>query len=149
MLKDNKGYESNREIILNEWLPFGISLEKSSDNVYSFTYPVEDSEHIIHGVTYSEGYYLTYPLGENHIRFNFAEPIKINGITVEGNCENLKLYYTCMNEKLGYDDNSIYEFTAGNNTFTVSSEVRITSVLVSAQFDEQADRKLTMTLNDG
>lgn len=148
LLKNNKGYENKNEIIINEWLPYDISFQKKSSSVYSLTYPVEDSKHTIHGIPYEDGYYLTYPLGKNHIRFNFAEPTKINSIIVEGNCESLKLYYTCINEKLGYDDNSIYEFTAENNNFTVSTDVRITSVLVSAQFDAHADRNLTMILNN-
>ena len=148
LLTQNQGYENKHEININEWLPYDISFQKKSDNVYTFTYPVENAEHIIHGVKYNDGYYLTYPLGEKHIRFNFAEPIRISEITMEGAYKHIKLYYTCVNEKLGYDDNSVYEFTAEKNKFTVSSDVRITSVLVSAQFDEQSDRNITMILND-
>lgn len=148
LLTQNQGYENKHEININEWLPYDISFQKKSDNVYTFTYPVENAEHIIHGVKYNDGYYLTYPLGEKHIRFNFAEPIRISEITMEGAYKHIKLYYTCVNEKLRYDDNSVYEFTTEKNKFTVSSDVRITSVLVSAQFDEQSDRNITMILND-
>lgn len=146
LLKNNKGFEAKKEIIINEWLPYDISLKKTSENSYTFRYPSADEKHTIHGIEFDDSYFLTYPLGKEHIRLNFADSINISGINAQGEYNNLQLYYTCINKELGYDDHSIYEFTTdGGDAFSVSPDIEITSVLVSAEFDAEANRNITLS----
>ena len=146
LLKNNTGFEAKKEIIINEWLPYDISLKSTSKNSYTFRYPSADEKHTIHGIEFDDSYFLTYPLGKEHIRLNFADSINISGINAQGEYKNLQLYYTCINKELGYDDHSIYEFTTdGGDAFSVSPDIEITSVLVSAEFDAEANRNITLS----
>lgn len=142
-------YQKDGKVQINEYLPFDISLEKiGSDETgvhYSFEYPSETKAHSFYGIEIPD-YYLTEPLGEPHVKLSFSDYIDISEVKIQGQYDSLKLYYTCINESLGYDDHSIYEFTSdAHGIYSGSQGKKITSVLVSARFNDSQERHLTVS----
>ena len=55
-----------------------------------------------------------------------------------------------MNEKLRYDDHTVFDLApSADGTFAVGRDEDLTSILISAEFAENADRKITLTLEKG
>ena len=112
------------------------------------TYPSQEEEYSVYGIDVSQ-YYLVEPLGKPHIKLSFSNSLRLSEVNVEGDYESLDLYYTAINEKLGYDDHSVYEFEKkSSDSFSDSSDKRITSVLISAEFKEGSDRNLILSFKE-
>ncbi|MBQ8029712.1 MAG: SGNH/GDSL hydrolase family protein [Clostridia bacterium] len=150
--EEYKKYVPDKAISINEYLPYNISLRKLQENKalhkYSLTYPSQEEEYSVYGIDVSQ-YYLVEPLGKPHIKLSFSNSLRLSEVNVEGDYESLDLYYTAINEKLGYDDHSVYEFEKKSSaSFSDSSDKRITSVLISAEFKEGSDRNLILSFKE-
>lgn len=154
LLKDREGsYKKTDDIIINEVLPQDIDLKKlseTSDEVtYAFSYPAENEKHSFYGIEIPQ-YYLTQPIGKSHIKLSFSDSVYISDITVQGQHENVKLYYTYINESLGYDNHKAYELIPDENgKYYGSDGKKITSLLVSADCADKTNREITISLGKG
>lgn len=150
--KTEHSFENSGRVIINEYLPFGTAPEKTSENetetVYKIKYPSE-GVHSVYGIEV-ESYFLKNPLGKEHIRLSFSEGINIEEIRAEGQYSNIEIYYTCTNEKLNYDDHSIFECDkTSDGAFVADKNRKITSVLISADFENAESRELLLTFKKG
>jgi hypothetical protein len=149
-----KDYDKQEnEININEFLPYNIHLKKLSDTdlnaTYSFTYPDKNETNSFYDIDISQ-YYLTQPINKHHIKLSFSDSVKISEIKVQGQYDDLQLYYTCIDKKLNYDNHKVYEFTSDKNGgFYGCDGKEITSILVSAVFTDGKDRNLTVTFSKG
>lgn len=134
---DNTKVQSG--VRINDCTPSKVSCELlSSENgvyEYSVMYPSANRKYDNYGIEFDK-YFLTYPLDEDYIKLCFDVPVKLRDVFVSG--ETLKgcsLYYTCINEKLGYDDHSVYPFEKNGDLLTCPRDVRITSLCIHADTD--------------
>ena len=96
----------------------------------------------MHGIEVSP-YYLVNPLGREHIRLSFADDVKISSVRTDGQYDDIQLYYTRTNEKLGYDDHTVYDFSRKDgSTFGVDEGGSVASILISADYSQGKDRKI-------
>ncbi len=143
------GFENSNNITINEYLPYRISLVKKSEDKnsteYELLYPSKSEEYKVVGVEVKP-YFLINPLGKEHIKLSFSEPVDISEIEISGEYNSVELYNTCVNPRLNYDDHSIYEMkNLTNNTFALKKSKDVTSILISADFDENANRKISIS----
>ncbi len=146
------------DIFINDWLPFGVSPKALSvgrnTSVYTITYPSEtaseNKQYTSHGHSVSP-YFLTLPLGEKHIRLNFSHPVDLTRVELGG--EGLleaELYYTKINETLGYDDHSVLSFgTKSPDAFAWTDKTAdtVTSLCIHARIADGAEANLTLTIS--
>lgn len=143
-----KTYRKTNSITINDYLPYRISpvktFEDEKTTIYEIEYPSILESYKVHGIEITP-YCLYAPLGQEHIKISFSDSINISEVKVDGCYNNIELYYTCINPKLNYDDHSIYRFDKlDKNTFTVDSTQAITSVLISADFDKDANKLINL-----
>lgn len=147
--KISETYLNTNNVIINEYLPYNISLKKVSEDEetveYELKYPSLTEEHSFIGLKIKP--YLINPLGKEHIKLSFAVPEELSDVKISGEFSRADVYYTCVNEKLNYDDHGVYETKKTDNGIYVfnQKDKEITSVLISADFNENADRKITLT----
>lgn len=146
LTESHEGYTPTDDIIVNDYLPYGILPEKvhedASEAEYRILYPDTSESYVIHDIEVYP-YYLISPLGKEHVKLSFADSIDINEIVTAGDYESIELYYTCIDSRLGYDDHSIFAFEkTSENTYSADADEKITSIIISAVFDEDADRNI-------
>lgn len=143
-------YDELHAVTINEYLPYRVSpvkiYEDEKEVRYQITYPATEQSYFLEGIEIPH-YYLLQPLEKQHIKLSFSHDINITEIATQGKYDNVALYYTRLNEKLRYDDHTVFDFErTDENTFAVAAEEKITSVLVSADFSGTADRTITLTM---
>lgn len=142
-------FEEKDEFIINEYLPYDISLQKISNNdnaiKYKLKYPDTSVPHNVYGIKISP-YCLIEPLGKEHIKLSFSNSVNLSELEFKGDYDSLDVYYTSINEKLNYDDHKIYEFEKhSNNKFCSNPNSDITSIIISAEFSKEANRDIEIT----
>ena len=149
---------NGNDIFINDWLPFGISPKALSvgqdTSVYSITYPSEtaseNNQYTSHGHSVSP-YFLTLPLGKQHIRINFSHPVDLSRVELSGDgLMETELYYERINDKLGYDDHTVIPFGAKEpDAFVWTDEApdRVTGLFISAEISGGAASELTLTIS--
>lgn len=142
-------YTPSDSITINDWLPYGVLPVKESENsegtTYKLEYPDPEITKEVYGVEIPE-YFLTLPLGKKHIRLSFSDTVDIASVRIRGEYKNLELHYTCKNKKLNYDDHTVYTATKSQeDVFSVRNAEEITSILISAEFEKDADRSISIT----
>ena len=146
---------NNREIQINEWLPRRINLNEKDRTADSATYTLDyPSEVKSYNYTINESvidfpkYLLNYPLGKDHIKLSFATPVDVKQIEIiDDSTENIELYYTKLNEELGYDDHSVIPFSASSDNGKIwidNSNDLVTSILIHADCKNDDGSKLTV-----
>ena len=135
---------------INDYLPYGVSPQKiyeDSETVkYEITYPSMSAPYDMFGIKIYD-YYLLNPLGKPHIKLSFSDEVSLSQIRTEGQYSNIELYYTCINDKLRYDDHSVFDFVrSDSDVFAVDKDKKVTSVLIRADFLQDKDRTITLTL---
>lgn len=142
-------YEADT-IEINDYLPYGISPHKISEDeknvTYEITYPSMSESYDMFGIKVHQ-YHLINPLGKPYIKLCFSQEVNLSQIRTQGHYENIELYYTRINDKLRYDDHEIFDFeNADDDVFNADKEENITAVLISADFAQDKDRKIEITL---
>ncbi len=124
------------EININDWTPFKIDFKTikhtSHYAEYSFRYPTERI-HTFFCFT-MEPYWLIYPLNKSYIKLSFENPVDLSSVTISGpDLETAEVYYSKVNEKLGYDDNTLTEISLveqGTDLCGEINEAKITSFCI-------------------
>lgn len=120
---DKTGIE--KDVRINDWMPFFLSPALMGENSYVFYYP-----------NAAEGAFLHARAGEDYVKLNFEEPVNLAEITIEGSLlERIKLWVTKEDAELGYDTQEL--FFAGSakgtvNSFDVSEYERVTGICIHA-----------------
>lgn len=145
--KDVLGKKSEKsllstDICVNDRTPYQIDLEEISHSPnyaeYTFHYPEEQTHSFF---TFKiEPYWLTYPIGKGYIKLCFENPVHISSVEISGAPgEKTELYYTKVNERLGYDDNKLRQIRleTGENAGTANVNIKnVTSLCI--HIDEDA-----------
>jgi len=142
-------YEKTNDVIINEYLPYNISLNKVTENdttvEYELEYPLISEDHSFIGMKIKP--YLINPLGKEHIKLSFAVPSELSGISLDGEFSKAEVYYTYINSNLNYDDHSVHRAKKSEDgAFVFDKDKEITSVLLSADFDANISRKITLKI---
>ncbi|MBQ7638223.1 MAG: hypothetical protein IJS90_04920, partial [Clostridia bacterium] len=140
-------------ININECTPCGVDLElveQTQGNVrYKFCYPEEGTRRYL--FTKTERYCLNYPLGKGYIKLSFENPADIKDVELSGAPSGkTEIYYTKVNEKLGYDDNTLYPVSLTENDGCFSgtpNKTKITSICIHIDDGAYPDGKLELTIN--
>ncbi|MBS1953468.1 MAG: hypothetical protein JST89_04755 [Cyanobacteria bacterium SZAS-4] len=83
--------------VINDWLPFNISLKQSASKVF-FVYPSNDAE------------MLTMPIRKPFVQLNFANPVSISQLSLTGaNLKSADIYISSDDPDKHFDDGSLLE----------------------------------------
>ena len=139
------------EININECTPCGVDLQLAERSEaaarYTLVYPGGETRSYLFSGTAQ--YRLTYPLGKGYIKLSFETPVDISAIELTGApAGKTELYYTKINEKLGYDDNTLYAspLTGGEALRGEPRAARITSVCIHIDEDAALPTPLGITI---
>lgn len=142
-------YDAMNTVTINEYLPYLVSPNKVYEDEkrvqYEITYPDVGQTYNLVDIEIP-AYYLVNPLGKQHIKLSFSHDVRLSQITTQGQYDSIELFYTRLNEKLRYDDHTVFDLAPSTDgTFAVDRDENITSILISADFGEETDRKITLT----
>ncbi len=140
---------NSRLIAVNDRMPGEIGLktvyQREDAASYTFTYPDITAPHSLYDVPI-EPYCLTWPIGTDYIKLSFENPVRLSDVRIEGDAAaGTRLWYTALNEKLGYDDHSVFPVSAaapGEFRFP-DQDARVTSLCIHAD----SPGELTVTIN--
>jgi len=143
-----ENHKKTEKVIINEYLPYNIYLNKVYENAesveFELEYPLISEYHSFIGLKIKP--YLVNPLGKEHIKLSFAVPTALFDVKISGEFSRADVYYTCVNQKLNYDDHDVHQTKKSEDgAFLFEEDKKITSVLISADFGEKASRKITLT----
>ncbi|MBE6813072.1 MAG: SGNH/GDSL hydrolase family protein [Ruminococcaceae bacterium] len=143
-------YDEINDITINEYLPYRVSpvklYEDEKEVRYEITYPATEQTYYLEGIELP-AYYLVNPLRKQHIKLSFSHDINITEIQTQGQYDDIELYYTRINEKLRYDDHTLFDLErSAGDIFVTDPGVDLTSVLISADFTGESDRTITLTM---
>lgn len=124
-----------------------ISME-DNNSVYTFVYPSANETYDNYGIEFDK-YFLTYPLNEDYVKLCFDVPVNLSEISLKGdNLKDYSVYYTRINEELGYDDHSVVLLENNDGILNCPSDVRITSLCIHAVTDGDNGGKLTLSVKE-
>lgn len=135
---------------INECTPSGIGLKElscSNDQaVYEFIYPdVNIPKDYLFLTIYP--YCLFSEKTGNYVKLCLEKPAEITKVALSGDFEKAEVFYTKINEKLGYDDNTIYSFDAAEGfTFSKKLGERVTSICVHIP-DNEGERNIKISIS--
>ena len=105
---------------------------------YAFTYPDPAQSHRYYSYDIMP-YALNYPLGEDYIKLSFENPVSLSEVRITGeNGQRVKLWYTTVNEKLGYDDHTVHTPTQENGVWKFNPGDRVTTLFIHADCKNDA-----------
>ena len=150
--KQNRSLCSN-VICVNECTPCGINLQTAAQSEkyaqYTFTYPERKSH--THLLSSTDQYWLTEPLGKRYIKLSFENPVDLTGLELTGApAGKTELYYSKINEALGYDDNTLYPVVLTETGAALSGvlhDEKITSVCIHIAEDVSVPGELGLKIN--
>ncbi len=124
-------------ICINDWVPYDLDLKEKEEKENYAIYTIKYPKHA-----------LTMPINEEYIKISLQYPIAIQEINLKGKTlKKAKIYITTINEKLGYDDqtmNLIGGQIGNNETFQVKDKSRITSICIQADVIKGKDLEITI-----
>ena len=99
----------SKTLRINDRTPYDINLKEISTAEeyaeYTFDYP-QNAPHDFLFFTVNP-YWLTYPLGKSYIKLSFENPVYIDRVELSGAQAGAEIYFTRINDSLGYDDNTL------------------------------------------
>lgn len=141
---------NSRLIAVNERMPGDIDLktvsESETGSVYTFSYPDVSVPHYLYEIEISP-YCLRNPIKEGYIKLSFENPADLAEVRITGDKgQEIKLWYTTVDQKLGYDDHSVtaWKPEAGDPSLWRSEKAKnVTSLCIHAD----APGKITVTVS--
>jgi len=141
----------SRVININECTPSQIDLEtvylSEEQASYTFSYPVRKTHTYLFLTV--EQYWLTYPLDKGYIKLSFETPVDISGVELSGAPDNTEIYYSRVNEKLGYDDNTLYPVLLDYNGDVITgtvNDMKVTSLCIHIDEDKVTQEKIGLKI---
>ena len=117
VLGPSAGADLNSRIVaVNDRMPGNIDLQTLSEGetgtVCTFSYPDVTVPRHLYEMEISP-YCLRNPIEEGYVKLSFENPVDLSEVRVTGGeGQQIKLWYTTINEKLGYDDNTVTRWEA-------------------------------------
>ena len=138
------------DVLINERTPADIGLQKDGADeqgaIYTFTYPDITAPHYYYNLAI-EPYCLHLPDGTDHVKLCFENPVDIESVSLTGNgLRSAAIYGTVIDKKLRYDDNTTYPFTESDGVWLPEKGEAVASLCVHAEFAEDSDRTVTITI---
>lgn len=98
-------------VFINDTMPGELGVKKvyADDNKaeYLFTYPSVNTVHETEYYSFPD--LLNYPIENGYVKLCFSHPTDISSLKfVSEEIDGIELYYTKKNEKLGYDDHTVF-----------------------------------------
>ena len=141
----------SRKLCLNDCTPYQIGLEEVSCSEtaaeYTFFYPEEGPHRYLFFEI--EPYCLTYPIGKGYIKLSFENPVPVSEIELSGiPGGQTEVYYTKVNERLGYDDNRPrhVDLTSGTVCTAVLNDTGVTSLCIHIDSDAIPERRVHLKI---
>ena len=140
---------NSRTVSVNDRMPGDIDLQTVSESEtgasYTFAYPDVTIPHYMYEVEISP-YCLRNPIEEGYVKLSFENPVNLSEVRISGDeGQQVKLWYTTVNEKLGYDDHSVTLWQAEQGTPGLWRSNHISNVTSLCIHAEQPGR-LTVTI---
>lgn len=141
VLGQSSGTDLNSRIVsVNDRMPGDIDLrtvsESETGSVCTFVYPDITVPRYMYEVEISP-YCLRNPIKEGYIKLSFENPVNLSEVRIEGEAgQQVSLWYTTVNEKLGYDDNTVTPWEATPEAPFVwrsEKEEQVTSLCIHAE----------------
>ncbi|MBQ6018884.1 MAG: hypothetical protein IJL26_01775, partial [Clostridia bacterium] len=99
---------------------------------YTVLYPSKNKNYSLLSFTYSR-YYLTLPLEKDFIALSFATPTALSEISIESDrADGVELFYRITNDRLGYDDHTVFTPAAENGVWKFDAAERVTTLMIHA-----------------
>ena len=142
----------SRVINVNECTPCDIGLQAVTQSEslaeYTFSYPTEEQHTYLFSAT--SQYRLTYPLGKGYIKLSLENPADLSAVTLEGApAGRTELYYTRIDPRLGYDDNTLYPVALTDDGGVLRGEIGdagIASICLHVDADAAPQGEITLKL---
>ena len=140
---------NSRVIAINDRMPGNIGLQTVSASEtgaeYTFDYPDVTVSRYLYEIEISP-YCLRYPIEEGYIKLSFENPVDLSEVRITGeDGQRISLWYTTINEKLGYDDHTVtpWKATEADPLLWQSEKAeKVTSLCIHAE----QPGKLTVTV---
>ncbi len=136
-----KKYKEKEEypVYINDCVPYELDLElieeKNNYANYRIKYPSKENM-------------LTMPINEDYIKLCLQYPIHIKKVEIKGKTlEKTKLYVNTINQKLGYDDQTMKKIGTkkGNDVvFEIPEQNLITSICIHSDIAEKDEIEITI-----
>ena len=125
-----------RGVVINEPTPartLPTPVSNGSDGAeYTVLYPSKNKNYSLLSFTYSR-YYLTLPLEKDFIALSFATPTALSEISIESDrADGVELFYRITNDRLGYDDHTVFTPAAENGVWKFDAAERVTTLMIHA-----------------
>ncbi|MBR5426812.1 MAG: SGNH/GDSL hydrolase family protein [Clostridia bacterium] len=138
------------EMRINEALPSLSSPQNVAYDSGSLTceveYPSKKANHEFCRMTIRQNY-LTMLLKKDFITLSFAAPTALSDVVLTGDdTTGIELSYMCINEKLGYDDHTVYTPEKENGTWKFEPDKRVTTLLIHADCENNDGARLTLRI---
>lgn len=105
------------DIIINDYMPRSIDLNKIDNDTFSFKYPDKNTA------------LLEMPIRKRYVKLNFMYPIDIDLITISGDdIKEADIYFQRINLELGYDDKQVYHAVYNKNFSWNVNSSKVTSI---------------------
>lgn len=130
-----KGEVKMDDIIINDFMPRSINLNKIDNYTFIFTYPSKKEKNS----------FLNMPIEKDYIKLNFMYPVDIKTIEITGkNIEDVDVYINKINSELGYDDQKMYKINYKNKYVWDVNYKKVTSLNISADINGGKSSQLTI-----
>lgn len=114
------------ELLIDDYLPYEVSLKKTGNNQYEFYYP----ERFLKSFT-----------GEEYIKLNLKYPFYINNIEFIGdNIDKTKIW---INE---YNDSKNFQLLKGNIKYNLNKKYNVFSLNINIKLKDIKNNKITMII---
>ena len=119
---------------------------RGNEYIYEVHYPSKVRNYDFADLHF-ERYYLTLPLNKDHIALSFAAPAALESVALTGDdATGIELSYMCINEKLGYDDHTVYTPEEENGVWKFEPDKRVTTLLIHADCRNDDGARLTLKI---
>ena len=107
---------NSRVIAVNDRMPGNIGLQTVSESEtgaeYTFDYPDVTVPRYLYEIEIAP-YCLRNPIEEGYVKLSFENPVDLSEVRITGeDGQQISLWYTTVNEKLGYDDHTVTPWNA-------------------------------------
>ena len=150
-----KAETTDEGVYINDSMPGNMNITKVSkdengrEKVYRFTYPSEKTVHKAEYYEYKD--FLYQPIKEDYVKLCFSCPVDIGALSLEcADATDISLWYTKVNETLGYDDHSVIPIEKDSNGAFVWGDnglSSVTSICIHADITGGSTADIVMTVN--
>ena len=149
-----KAETTDEGVYINDSMPGNMNITEVSkdeigeEKVYRFTYPSENTVYKTGNNEFND--FLYQPINEDYVKLCFSCPVEIGSLSLEcTDASDISLWYTKVNETLGYDDHSVFPIEKDSNGAFIWGDnglSNVTSICVHADITGGNAADIVMTV---